>query len=185
MSRFGRRTFMAASAGVAAGAVGAGSLAGTGAETDADAAAPPADRLSSFEQSLAHAPGPLRATGLTVNGLVDPVGVDPDGVSFAWTLQATGREARQTAYRVILRRTDPSHAATVWDSGRVSSSHQAFVGYGGPPCRLTPVPVDGEHGGRPGPGGPAPLRPLHHRLRSKDWQGQWLRPGGRSSQPDA
>jgi alpha-L-rhamnosidase len=186
VSRFGRRTFMAASAGVAAGAVGAGSLAGTGAETDAGAAAPPADRLSSFEQSLAHAPGPLRATGLTVNGLVDPVGVDPDGVSFAWTLQATGRAARQTAYRVILRRTDPSHAATVWDSGPVVSAQQAFLAYNGPTLAADAayewtVRPRGHAATWGAASAPALLTTA---LRGSDWQGQWLRPADESSQPD-
>ena len=63
-----------------------------------------------------------------MNGLVDPVGVDPDGVSFAWTMQATGRSVMQTAYQVVVRRTDPGHERTVWDSGPVLSAQQAFVG---------------------------------------------------------
>jgi len=187
VSRFGRRTFMAASAGVAAGAVGAGSLAGTDARTNADASAPPRDdRLTSVEESLASPPGPLRATGLTVNGLVDPVGVDPDGLSFAWTLQATGRSAMQTAYRVTLRRIDPSRAATVWDSGPVVSAQQAFVAYGGPT-----LAADARYEWAVRPRGHAATwgatsAPAHFTtaLRGGNWQGQWLRPAGDSSQPD-
>ena len=83
--------------------------------------------------ALAGPSGPLRAGGLTVNGAVDPVGVDPDDCSFAWTLHASGREVQQTAYRVIVRRTDPAHGGVTWDSGPVPSARQAFVAYAGPP----------------------------------------------------
>ena len=52
--------------------------------------------------------GTLRPSALTVNGLVDPVGVDPDDCSFAWALQASGRAVAQTASRIVVRRTDPA-----------------------------------------------------------------------------
>ena len=80
--------------------------------------------------------GPLARCGpsaLTVNGLVDPVGVDPDDCSFAWTLQASGRGGAQTAFRIVVRRTDPGHSGLAWDSGTVLSARQAFVAYAGPP----------------------------------------------------
>ena len=62
----------------------------------------------------------LTASGLTVNGLTNPIGVDPDACFFAWVLHASGRGARQTGYRITVRRTDPLHAAVVWDSGMVT-----------------------------------------------------------------
>ncbi len=128
MSPFGRRTFLASSAGVAAGAVAAGAL---------SPGAPPAGaggavRTLGREGASAATAGSLRAGGLTVNGSVDPVGVDPDDCSFAWTLRAPGRQAVQTGYRIVVRRTDPGHGGVVWDSGTVQSARQAFVAYGGP-----------------------------------------------------
>ena len=76
--------------------------------------------------------GLLRASGLTVNGLTNPVGIDPDGCFFAWTLQASGRAVTQAAYRVVVRGTDPTQTTVIWDSGPVTSARQAFVAYGGP-----------------------------------------------------
>jgi alpha-L-rhamnosidase len=78
-------------------------------------------------------PGPLRAEGLTVNGLVEPVGVDPDGCFFAWTLRAHGRQVHQSGWRMVVRRVDPGHAGVAWDSGPVLTAQQSFVAYGGRP----------------------------------------------------
>ena len=125
--RFGRRTFLASSAGVAAGAAGVSAMAGT-----ATGASTRLDHLLENESALAKPTGRIRAQTLTVNGLVDPIGVDPDGVTFAWTVHTAGRSIVQSAYRVILRRTDPGHGATVWDSGPVLSAQQAFLAYPGP-----------------------------------------------------
>ncbi len=179
MSRFGRRTFLASSVGVAAGAAAL------------DAALPPdpaggSESAARAGPSAAPESGPLRAGRLTVNGMVDPVGVDPDDCSFAWTLQATGRAAVQAAWRIVLGRTDPGRRGHVWDSGPVPSARQAFVAYGGPA-------LDGDTAYRwtvqaRGPGsrwGPvsAPAR-FTTALRDGDWQAQWLRPAGSSQQPD-
>ncbi len=72
---------------------------------------------------------PLR---LTVNGVDDPLGVDPDDVHFAWELNDSRRGARQSAYRIVVT-TAPRTGSprTIWDSAHVSSSRQAFVPYGG------------------------------------------------------
>ena len=131
-------------------------------------------------------PGPLRATGLTVNGATDPVGVDPDDCSFAWTLRASGREVEQTSYRIVVRRTDPAHAGVVWDSGVVITARQAFVAYAGPP-----LAADAAYEWTVRPRGyalewgpvSAPAR-FTTALRAGDWQAQWLRPAGASEQPD-
>ena len=108
-------------------------------------------------------PGPLRARGLTTNGTIDAVGVDPNDCSFAWTLQARGRQVMQTAYRIVVRRTDPTRGGPVWDSGPVLSARQAFVAFGG-----SPLAADAAYSGPSNPGampnGGGPYRPLavHH-----------------------
>ncbi len=183
MSRFGRRTFLTSSAGIVASAVGSASTWPLVTPDSAEAAQrPPLGEAG----ALAGAPGLLRAAGLTVNGMVDPVGVDPDDCSFAWTVQADGRSVVQTAYRIVVRRTDPGRGGIVWDSGQVVSARQAFVAYGGPPLaadaayQWTVAPRG--HAERWGPVS-APAR-FTTALRPADWQAQWLRPAGSSQQPD-
>jgi alpha-L-rhamnosidase len=182
MSRFGRRTFLASSTGIAAGAAVAGALA-PGAPT---AGGEDAERTLGRADVLAGSPGVLRPSGLTVNGTVDPVGVDPDDCSFAWILQARGRGEAQTASRIVVRRTDPGQSGMVWDSGPVLSARQAFVAYGGPALAADAayewtVQPRGS-GERWGPVS-APAR-FTTALRATDWQGQWLRPAHNSVQPD-
>ena len=181
MSRFGRRTFLASSAGVAAGAAAGGSWpSGALAESGA------AERPIGSADAAVRPQGALRAGGLTVNGRRDPVGIDPDDCSFAWTLQASGRAVAQTGWRIVVERTDPAHAGVVWDSEPVTSARQAFVAYAGPT-----LAADGayrwtvEARGWEGRWGPAsaPAR-FTTSLRDNDWQAQWLRPAGDSQQPD-
>jgi alpha-L-rhamnosidase len=184
VSRFGRRTFLASSAGVAAGAAATGAALPLepGDFGDAGAAVRPSGTSGG---DLAAARGPLRAGTLTVNGLTDPVGVDPDGCFFAWTLQGPGRAVSQTGSRLVVRRTDPTRTGVVWDSGAVDSGRQAFVAYGGPALAADAayewtVQAHGAAGWGPLS---APAR-FTTALREADWQAQWLRPAGASTQSD-
>ena len=127
MNRFGRRTFLASSA-AAAGGAAAGAPWPSGSPAEAGAA----QRPVGSEGVAARPHGLLRAGGLSVNGLTDPVGIDPDDCSFAWTLQGSGRAVAQTGWRIVVWRTDPTHAGVVWDSEPVASARQAFVAYPGP-----------------------------------------------------
>ncbi len=173
MSRFGRRTFLASSAGVA-GAAAAGAPLPLG-STLGSVAAPRPGVLDAAGLSG----GPIRALGLTVNGLTDPVGIDPDGCSFAWTLHSPGRAVAQAAFRVVVRRTDPTRAGLVWDSGAVASARQAFVAYGGPVLAADAAYQWTVQARDPAGWGPvaAPAQ-FTTALRDADWQAQWLRPAG-------
>ena len=189
---FGRRAFLGSGVALSAGAVGAvaaggaGALVGGGGGAAADTDSMRATGLLDSVGAEAVPGGPLRAGSLTVNGLVDPVGVDPDDISFAWTLDAPGRQVVQNAYRLVVRRTDPGHAGVVWSSGIVLTARQAFVTYAGP--RLAgdaayswTVQARG-YDSRWGPvSGPARFTTA---LRDADWQAQWLTPAGSSQQPD-
>jgi alpha-L-rhamnosidase len=180
MSRFGRRTFLASSAGVA-GAAAAGAPPPLGSTLGSGAATRPVGVVDVAGSSG----GPIRALGLTVNGLTDPVGIDPDGCFFAWTLQSPGRAVAQAAFRVVVRRTDPTRTRVVWDSGPVASARQAFVAYGGPG-----LAADAAYQWTVQVRGPAEWGPVAApaqfttALRDTDWQAKWLRPAGESSQPD-
>src|ERR1700722_2549151 len=106
MPRWDRRTFLGHSARASA-AVAVGSLPVAGlrsgspsARLDASAPGPPAG-------------APRRAT---VNGVEDPVGVDPDDVHFAWELDDIRRGAHQTGYRIVVSAPGPGGGSTtVWD----------------------------------------------------------------------
>ena len=184
MSRFGRRTFLASSAGVAAGAATVG--APLPLSLHGDDAFGTVHRLVGTSNGTAGQHGPLRTTGLTVNGLTNPVGIDPDGCSFAWTLQAGGRSAAQHAYRVVVRRTDPGHAGLAWDSGPVASARQAFVAYAGPALTADAAyQWTVESRDAAGTWGPtsAPSS-FTTALRESDWKASWLIPSAGSPQPD-
>ncbi|HWF15176.1 MAG TPA: family 78 glycoside hydrolase catalytic domain [Acidimicrobiales bacterium] len=183
-SSFGRRTFLGSGMALSASAVAAGAV--VDGSAPAGASARPARSLGEVGPSAAAPRGSLRAGSLTVSGLTAAVGIDPDDCQFAWTLRATGRGARQTAYRIAVRRRDAGHKGRVWDSGTVSTAQQAFVLYGG-------ATLDGDaayewtvrardNAGRWGPVS-APMA-FSTSLRMADWKAQWLRPAAASAQPD-
>ena len=186
VSRFGRRTFLASSAGVAAGAAAVGAPLPLSLSLQADDGADAAARSFGTSEATARQHGPLRTTGLTVNGLTNPVGIDPDGCSFAWTLQASGRGAAQHAYRVVVRRTDPGHEELAWDSGPVASARQAFVAYAGPALVADAgfqwTVQSRDAAGKWGPAS-APSS-FTTGLRESDWRASWLVPSAGSAQPD-
>jgi alpha-L-rhamnosidase len=92
-----------------------------------------ADRMSGGVGAAPDRPGVPVA--LRVSGLAAPLGLGLDDVYFAWQLHDRRRGARQTTYRIVVSGpvTGPGPSPTVWDSGTVHSSEQAFVAYGGPP----------------------------------------------------
>src|SRR6202453_5422998 len=128
MNPIDRRTFLVNGALASVGVVAAGSL-GT---REAGASPPPLRADAAAAADATPTESPLEVTSLTVNGLTDPVGVDPDDCNFAWRLGSPGRGALQLAYRITVHRADPLHTGQVWDSGAVTSGRQAFVRYGGP-----------------------------------------------------
>jgi alpha-L-rhamnosidase len=182
-SSFGRRAFLGSGVALSAGAVVAGAL---GEQPAPAGASVRATRPVGGLASAAVPGGPLRAVSLTVNGLTTPVGVDPDDCQFAWTLQSSGRGARQTAYRIVVRRTDARYEGRVWHSGSAETAQQAFVLYGGPALQgdaayewtVQPRSVAGQWGPVSAPAA------FTTSLRMADWKAQWLAPAAASAQPD-
>jgi alpha-L-rhamnosidase len=172
-----------ASAVVAVGSLPA--VGGTRSGTDAGSGSTGVVETSGSDPgSPTRAGAPVR---LTVNGVEGPVGVDPDDVNFAWELDDARRGARQTAYRIVVSTSERTRSPrTIWDSGRVTSSRQAFVAYGG-----RQLAADTEYrwrvatrddGGAWSPfSGPAPLTTG---LRDGDWTSVWLTPDASDDQPD-
>jgi alpha-L-rhamnosidase len=179
MTAFDRRTFLGHSAKTSAVLAGAAALpAATAATLWADPAVAGAD--SPALESM------MRVTGLTVTGAVNPIGVDPDAVVFAWKLTAPGRLAKQAAYQIALHRTDAGHSGQVWNSGKVASARQAFIYYSGPSLQSdaayawTVRVLDGNGDWTPTSG----RATFVTALRETDWVAQWLQPQAASAQLD-
>ncbi|HLN17862.1 MAG TPA: family 78 glycoside hydrolase catalytic domain [Acidimicrobiales bacterium] len=124
---------------------------------------------------------PVAVERVTVNGVVAPIGVDPDDVSFAWLLRSGRRGAHQRAYRIEVL----GGGTTVWDSGPVASARQAFVAYAGPTLAgdtayAVRVTVDDDQGITSGPA----IGAFVTGLRPADWTGAWLQPAPSDPDPD-
>lgn len=186
MDRHDRRTFLANSLRTGT-AVGLGGLATVGA---IDATSRPSEAQGSTSTS---SPGPAPATDtsgtpgapthLTVNGLVDPVGIDPDAPSFAWHVVDTRRGARQSGYQIVVTRV--GQATPVWDSGIVVGAEQAFIAYPGP-ALMSDTSYHWSVATRDAQGnwGPPGAAVFVTGLRETDWLASWLRPGPTTTGPE-
>ena len=125
---------------------------------------------------------PRAPVALTVDGLSAPIGLDAHDIQFAWHVGDGRRGAVQVAYRILVSR--PALAGkgagtttTVWDSGRVASTDEAFVRYRGP--ALAPDAVyrwTVQTWADAGPPGPF-ARPstFETGLTDHDWRASWIR----------
>jgi alpha-L-rhamnosidase len=80
-----------------------------------------------------HADG-LSATGLTVEHLIDPLGIDRPDPLLGWNLTASRAGAAQSAYQIKVSKR-PDGGDVVWSSGRVHSAQSFDIAYAG--TRLT------------------------------------------------
>jgi alpha-L-rhamnosidase len=170
VERTDRRTFLSS------GAKAAATLAAAGALSAVDASASGADIPAAATDATATSGGSQAPKALTVNGLVAPVGIDPDDVYFAWQLDDARRGARQSAYQVVVSR--PGLPGKVWDSGKVRSDEQAFI-----PCRAPHLEADTAYAftvrtaDAAGHWSPTASGTFVTGLRQADWRAQWLSPG--------
>ena len=70
---------------------------------------------------------PSAPTGLLTNELTRPLNVE--NPTFGWLVQDNDYNEVQTAYEIVV--TDEINEEVVWDSGKVESSEQSYVKYGG------------------------------------------------------
>lgn len=73
-------------------------------------------------------------TGLKVNSLTDPVGIDDVAPQFSWYMVSDTVGQKQTAYRIVVQRWDAVHNCagdTVWDTGRVTGDQCRQIAYAG------------------------------------------------------
>jgi len=79
---------------------------------------------------------PLGATGLRLEYLSDPVGIDELRPRLSWSLTSTARNTLQAAYQLQVARSEADLVRgdrLLWDSGRRASDASVFVDYDGPP----------------------------------------------------
>lgn len=123
--------------------------------------------------SASRSGGPIRVTSLSCEYLTDPLGIDTPRPRLAWALESEQRDQRQTAYRIVAE----GDGGLRWDSGRVASSQQAHVRWGGPPLasgqRVTWRVRVWDRDGRPSELS-APATFEMGLLRPEDWRGRWI-----------
>ena len=81
---------------------------------------------------------PLAVTGLRVEYLANPLGIDERHPRLSWRLASTTRNTVQAAYQLqvspdLARLT--AGRGVLWDSGRITSDASVFVDYAGPPLQ--------------------------------------------------
>ena len=184
MSPIDRRTFLARSAAATAALAGAGALVPV--SDQAGATSPGGATSLALDTRATSSRAAITPTNLTVNGLIDPHGVDPDACYFAWTLRSSARGARQSGYRIVVHEVAETALPPIWDSGQITSARQAFIAYAGPPLDADAsygwsVEVRDQEGQW---SAPAPEATFSTVLRPADWTAQWLHPSAASTQPD-
>lgn len=92
--------------------------------------------LAPLQPASAHGAGDLAVVRTTVNARTNPLGIDTEDISLAWSLGAQVRGAGQRAYEVRVG-TQPGGAQT-WESGRVNSDRQIDIRLP-PAIRLRPA----------------------------------------------
>jgi alpha-L-rhamnosidase len=84
--------------------------------------------------AVAAGPAPT-ATGLTVEGVTDALGIDTPAPRLGWLVGSSQRGVTQSAYQVRVATTAArltTGRADVWDSGRTAGADSTQVPYGGP-----------------------------------------------------
>ncbi|HLG93132.1 MAG TPA: alpha-L-rhamnosidase N-terminal domain-containing protein, partial [Acidimicrobiales bacterium] len=122
-----------------------------------------------------------------MDGIDEPIGLDPADVFFGWWVSDGERGALQAAYRIVVSRGATGSSELIWDSKRVPSAEQAFVPYRGPALDSDQVYAWAVQtwSSRGGPGPLSPPARFETGLRPGDWVARWIRrPADPGAEPD-
>ncbi len=78
----------------------------------------------------------LTPANLRCEDAVDPLGVDVEAPRLSWTVESKTRDARQTAYEILVASTADALAkddGDLWPSGKIESDETLHIPYGGKP----------------------------------------------------
>jgi alpha-L-rhamnosidase len=122
----------------------------------------------------------LRPVGLRCEYRIDPLGIDEAIPRLSWALESEGRGQVQSAYRVLVARSEKnleSEVNLLWDSGRVESGRSVGVEYEGEALRsgercVWKVRVWDGAGNPSSYGGPAVFE--MGLLEWSNWEGDWI-----------
>ncbi|MGC4073721.1 MAG: family 78 glycoside hydrolase catalytic domain [Nibricoccus sp.] len=92
--------------------------------------------FSTLVCALPAARAALTVSGLRVENLADPLGIDTAQPRLGWKFTSDIRADTQTAYQILVASTAENLASDkgdIWDSGRVTSGASQFVPYAGRP----------------------------------------------------
>ena len=115
----------------------------------------------------------LAPTGLRVEYLDNPLGVDTPRPRFAWIPQSSERGAKPTAYQIVVT----AAGATVWDSSKIRSGETALIEYAGKPLASN-TSYSWQVRWWDQNDRPSPYASAHFDtglLAASDWKAQWIR----------
>jgi alpha-L-rhamnosidase len=69
----------------------------------------------------------VSVSNLRVENMVNPLALDPSTPRFSWVIDSKKQDVRQTAYQIVVT----GDKGELWNSGKVESDQQLWVGYGG------------------------------------------------------
>ncbi|MBN2308622.1 MAG: family 78 glycoside hydrolase catalytic domain [Candidatus Hydrogenedentes bacterium] len=122
----------------------------------------------------------LNAVHLRVEYRENPLGVDASQPRLSWILEGTGRNRRQSAYRILVASSIErlnADEGDLWDSGKVESNRTIHIEYGGVPLPSRTACVwkvrAWDESDRPGPFS-EPARWTMGLLEPCDWHATWI-----------
>src|SRR5580658_5081631 len=124
---------------------------------------------------------PTPPAQLRVEYLDNPIAIDVTVPRFAWVLQSTERNQKQTAFQLQVASSDEFEKAEVWDSGKVTSSATTQVEYAGKLLGSDRIYYwrvrSWDAGGNEGPWSAVAVFGTGL-LHATDWKAHWITGGG-------
>src|SRR5688500_13834387 len=83
---------------------------------------------------VVHAAGPLSSSQLTVEYVINPIGINTDKPRFSWIPVSAERNQFQSAYEIIVSENEgdiKTNKGKQWSTGKITSGQTLHIVYGG------------------------------------------------------